>query len=181
MDWKTILTYLYRVDWLATYGAVVGTIALILNFKKHSRKIKVKSCVCIDAQSNIDFLENPKEPLGRSGKILGPIYKVTVINPSHNTIHILEAGVESKIKWYKKIAFKAYDSSNQFLSSELRNIEFPPGTQKDFFVYLDFANPLIIPNIKNCYVIDQLNKKRYGSHTNNIPLKVPTIHTDWIT
>jgi hypothetical protein len=79
-NWKFITSYIFNIDWLALYGAIVGTIALYLNFRKFSRKIKVQSKIHENAQSNVDFLENPKEPLGQSNNCLGPIYTVTVIN-----------------------------------------------------------------------------------------------------
>ncbi len=94
-------------------------------------------------------------------------------------VNISEAGVEC-FQGNQKKRLKACHYNGQYLSPDLRNIELPPGTQREFFVYIDFSNPLKIPNVTNCYVIDQINKKRTGKHINNINLTPPIIHADWI-
>lgn len=95
MDWL-------NENYLALYGAVVGTIALCLNFgrfwmlyQKSVRKLKVSAKVGDDAQRHINEAQKTDE---FSGNLCGPVYKVTVVNPSHTPIHIQDVACSSMLK-----------------------------------------------------------------------------------
>src|SRR5690606_6843732 len=103
------------MDWiqenlLAIYAAIVGTIALFLNFgrfwmmrQKSLRKLKVESKIDGQAQERLDELGKPNDLFNSRGSLVGPIYKVTVINVSHVSMHVDDVGLlvkegKSKVK-----------------------------------------------------------------------------------
>ena len=105
---------------LALYAAVVGTIALFLNFgrfwimyQKGNRKLKVESSIDKSAQKNLDELMEKKNSYRSQGALHGPIYQVTVINSSHVDMHIHDVGLIIKTKDGKD-RIKVYVSTGSY-------------------------------------------------------------------
>ena len=180
------------MDWvqenlLSIYAAVVGTIALFLNFgrfwmmrQKSIRKLKVQSKIDSQAQSRLDELGKPKDKFSGRGNLVGPIYKVTVINVSHSSMHVDDVGLIIR-DGKKKIKIKAYvrSGSQGFLShiEEAGGEDIAAGAKKSFSIWLG-SSP-VIPKVVGCYVISQMGKEYKGKHQENgQSLSVPEIPED---
>jgi len=175
------------MDWinnnlLALYGAIVGTIALILNFgrflimyQKSKRKLKVESSIHENAQKTLDALANPPNGwTGGTGSLCGPIYVVNVINTSHVQMHINDAGIIIKDRSGRS-KIEALVRGSHFLSNleESGGENIAPGSRKSFMVWLK-KDSIDIPEIVGCYVADQLGNEYKGKHhQENIVLSVP--------
>lgn len=157
---------------LSLYAAIVGTIALLLNFgrlwimyQKSNRKLKVESSIDKSAQNRLDDLAKPKDIYSGSGNLVGPIYKVTVINSSHVSMHIHDVGLTVMTSKGKKILQALVrNGSHGFLShlDEVGGEDLPAGSRKSYSIWLN-SEP-VLPNIINCYVIDQMGKKYKGKY-----------------
>ncbi|MFB2649100.1 hypothetical protein [Shewanella mangrovisoli] len=180
------------MDWvqenlLSIYAAIVGTIALFLNFgrfwmmwQKSIRKLKVESKIAKDAQNLLDELAKPKDIYSNRGSLVGPIYKVTVINVSHSSMHIDDVGLIIR-DGKKKTKIQAYvrSGSHGFLShlEEAGGENIAAGAKKTFSIWLR-SNP-VIPEILGCYVTSQMGKEYRGKHSQNGQvLMVPEIPED---
>ncbi|WP_370209696.1 hypothetical protein [Alloalcanivorax venustensis] len=168
------------MDWvqenlLAIYAAVVGTIALFLNFgrfwmmrQKSIRKLKVASKIDSQAQERLDDLRKPKDIFDGPGSLVGPIYKVTVINVSHVSMHVDDVGLlvqEGK----SKVRLPAYvrHGSHGFLSyiEDAGGEDIAPGAKKTFSIWLGIEP--VIPRIIGCYAVSQMGKVFKGKHNPN--------------
>lgn len=159
---------------LGVYGAVVGTIALFLNFGnfwltyiKSIRKLSVKSSVENNAQEKINELGHPP---GHSGDhtIIGPVYKVVVTNISHIALHINDVGViVNSPSGRKKLSARVIHGQHGFLStiSECGGKEISAGSSQSFSVFLE--RPFEICNVLSCYAVNQLGKEFKGKHISN--------------
>ena len=169
---------------LSIYAAIVGTIALFLNFgrfwmmrQKSIRKLKVESIIDQRAQEQLDELAKPEDIFSGRGNLVGPIYKVTVINVSHSSMHIDDVGIlirdgrgKSKIQAYVR------SGSHGFLShvEDAGGEDIPAGAKKSFSVWL--GSKPTIPELIGCYVISQMGKEYRGKHySNGQTLAVPNI------
>lgn len=180
MDWM-------QENLLAIYAAIVGTIALFLNFgrfwmmrQKSIRKLKVESKIDSKAQDLLDELGKPKDIFSNRGMLVGPIYKITVINVSYISIHVDDVGLYIK-EGGKLIKLPAYvrNGSHGFLSTIERagGEDIAPGAKKSFSIWLD-SEP-VIPEIAGCYAISQIGKEYKGKHNKNRQaLIVPEIPKD---
>lgn len=158
---------------LSLYGAVIGTLALFLNFgrlfltyQKSSRKLKVSSSIAKEAQKKIDEFSKARE--NNDGNILcGPIYVVNVLNKSHFSIHICDVGLEVKTSRQKTRKGARIMEKNGFLVhlSDTCGDTIPAGTKKSYYIWLE--KNLEIPNIVGCYVEDQLGTVFKGKHFSN--------------
>lgn len=180
------------MDWvqenlLSIYAAIVGTIALFLNFgrfwmmrQKSIRKLKVESKIDSQAQSRLDELGKPKDMFSGRENLVGPIYKITVINVSHSSMHVDDVGLlilDGKKK--RKIQAYVRSSSQGFLShiEEAGGEDIAAGAKKSFSIWLG-SNP-VISEIIGCYVISQMGKEYKGKHhQNGQVLTVPEIPED---
>ncbi|WP_040307479.1 hypothetical protein [Agarivorans albus] len=180
------------IQWLqansiAVYGAVVGTIALFLNlgrfwimYQKSARKLKVDYSVCESAQHQINVSVNPSDIFGArrerdENSLVGPVYKVTVRNISHVSMHIHDVGL--LIKTSNGIQnYQALVRGHSFLQrlDEIGGDDIPAGSSKSYNVWL--KGDLHLPEISGCYVIDQLGKQYKGSNPKKeIELTIPEI------
>ena len=172
---------------LAVYAAIVGTVALLLNFgrfwlmrQKSIRKLNVESKIDGQAQVRLDEPGKPNDIFNSRGSLLGPIYKVTVINVSHASMHIDDAGLFVK-EGKSKVKLKAYvrSGSHGFLShiEEAGGEDIAPGARKTFSVWL--GSEPVIPEIVGCYAVSQIGKQFMGKHhSNGQVLTVPEISRD---
>ena len=170
---------------LALYAAIVGTIALFLNFgrfwlmlQKYNRKLKVNSTVINDARERLEELEKPSNGYC-STSLCGPLFTIDVINTSHVTMHIHDAGIVIKTNVGKE-KIKVYIQAKHGLEHIERNggIDMPAGSSKKFSIYLSVSNEMI-PNIIGCYVIDQMGKEYSGKHDDKgFTLKQPCIYQE---
>lgn len=172
---------------LALYGAIVGTIALFLNFgrfwimyQKSKRKLKVEARIDGRAQEQLDSLEKPSNGFSSGGSLCGPIYKVDVINTSHLKMHIHDVGLYIKAEKGKE-KLKVYVRGGHFLRhlDDGGGINIAAGSRDSFSVYLQSEFPKI-PKIVGCYVVDQLGKEYRGKFKDNgqslrepVPYKEP--------
>lgn len=156
-------------NWLAFYGAIVGTIALVLNFgrfwlmlQRGKRRLKVESTVSELAQQQLDKLSKPEEPFS-SGSLLGPIFDVTVINCSHVSMHVHDVGVEVIDSEGKRIIQALVRSGSHGCLSSLPKTggaDLPAGSRQSYPIWLKRSYSL--PKVVGCYVIDQTGKKYKG-------------------
>lgn len=156
-------------NWLAFYGAIVGTIALVLNFgrfwlmlQRGNRKLKVESTISEHAQQQLDQLSKPQEPFS-SGSLLGPIFDVIVINCSHVAMHVHDVGLEVIDSEGKRtIQALVRSGSHGFLSSLAKagGDDLPAGSRRSYPIWLNRSYSL--PKVVGCYVIDQTDKKYKG-------------------
>jgi len=169
---------------LALYGAIVGTVALFLNFgrfwfmyQKNKRKLKVVSRIDKGAQDRLASLEKPDGGLSSRGALCGPIYKVDVINTSHLQMHIHDAGIifeTSSGKEKIKVLVRGERFLNDLDESGGKNI--PAGSRESFSVWLK-SDGITIPKVVGCYVEDQLGKEYKGKHEAcGIVLRQPTVY-----
>lgn len=158
---------------LALYAAVVGTIALFLNFgrfwimyQKSKRKLNVEAVIDERAQKQLDSLEEPNDGFGSRDSLCGPIYKVDVINTSHLQMHLQDAGLYIKTENGKE-KLKVYVRGSHFLQhlNDGGGIDISPGSRESFSVYLKSDEPSI-PKVIGCYVVDQLGKEYKGKFNN---------------
>lgn len=173
---------------IAIYGAVVGTIALFLNvgrfwimYQKTVRKLKVESTHSSSAQHQINAsIESPFDVSGNKSKgkpdpktLIGPLYKITVRNVSHNSMHIHDVGLLIKTE-NGKGKHNALVRGRSYLQKleDTGGDDLPAGSNKTYDVWI--SGDLKLPDILGCYVVDQLNKKYQGKHiTNGMVLTVP--------
>ena len=172
---------------LSLYGAVVGTVALILNFgrfwmmrNKGKRKLKVRSEIDKSAQAHLDEFAKPKDVFSNRGNLVGPIYKVKVINISHTQMHIDDAGLIIRTG-RKKEKIQAYirSGSHGFLShiEDAGGVDIAPGSRESFSIWLG-SEPQI-PKVIGCYVVDQMGKEFTGRHySNGQVLSVPELQLE---
>lgn len=180
------------MDWiqenlLAIYAAVVGTIALFLNFgrfwmmrQKSIRTLKVESKIDGQAQERLDELGKPKDIFNSRGSLVGPIYKVTVINVSHVSMHVDDVGLVIK-EGKNKVRLPVYvrSGSHGFLShiEAAGGEDIAPGAKKSFSIWL--GSEPVIPEIVGCYAVSQMGKEFKGKHNpNGQVLTVPEIPKD---
>lgn len=159
----------FQENWLAFYGAIVGTVALVLNFgrfwlmlQRGKRSLKVESTVSELAQQKLDQLAKPEEPFS-SGSLLGPIFDVTVINCSHLSMHIYDVGVEVIDPEGKKaIQSLVRSGTHGFLSALTKTggDDLPAGSRRSYPIWL--GRNYALPKVVGCYVIDQTGKKYKG-------------------
>jgi len=158
---------------LALYGAIVGTTALLLSFGRFwlmyqniARKLKVASTIDSKAQKRLDELAKPPDIFSGPRPICGPIYRVTVTNPSHVAMHINDVGL-MVMNGKKKSKLKAYihSGSHNFLYhlDDAGGDDLPAGAKKSYSVWLS-GDPKI-PDIVCCYAEDQLGRIFKGRHT----------------
>ena len=175
------------MDWLqqnllAVYGAVVGTIALILNFgrfwlvlQRGKRKLRVEANISDRAQAQLDELAKPQLPFTQ-GTLIGPIFDVAVINCSHVHIHVQSAGIIVRTKNGKeKIESLIRNGSQGWLSklSKAGGHDLPAGARHTFHVWFS-REESTIPEVVGCYVTDQLGKEYHGKiSSNEITLTFP--------
>ena len=168
------------MDWiqdnlLAIYAAIVGTVALFLNFgrfwlmrQKSIRKLKVESKIDGQAQERLDELGKPNDIFNSRGSLVGPIYKVIVINVSHVSMHVDDVGLFVK-EGKSKVKLKAYVRSGNhgFLShiEEAGGEDIAPGARKTFSVWL--GSEPVIPEIVGCYAVSQMGEEFMGKHHSN--------------
>ena len=162
-----------RDNLLSLYGAIVGTIALFLNFggfwiayKKSLRKLTVESSIDEYAQGKLDELAKPKDAYGCGSTLCGPIYKITVINACHVQMHVFDVGVTAKsAQGEQKLQALVRSGSNGFLSrlNDIGGEDIPAGARKTFDVWL--SSKPEIPHVVGCYVVDQMGKEYKGKHT----------------
>jgi len=169
-------------NYLALYGAVVGTIALCLNFgrfwmlyQKSVRKLKVSAKVGDDAQRHINEAQKTDE---FSGNLCGPVYKVTVVNPSHTPIHIQDVGlfidVEGKIE-----RLKCYVRSNthNFLEhmDNTSGEDLAAGSRRTYSVWLSKEQAKCkLPKVVGSYVVDQMGKEYKGKFEATANIAIPS-------
>ncbi|WP_280566863.1 hypothetical protein [Chromohalobacter sp. 296-RDG] len=156
-------------NWLAIYGAIVGTIALALNFgrfwlmlQRGRRTLKVESTVSEQAQRHLDQLAKPEDPFAR-GSLLGPIFDVTVINCSHVSMHIHDVGVEvDEAEGKRAVQALVRSGSHGFLSPLAKSggDDLPAGSRRSYPIWLKRSYTL--PKVIGCYVIDQTGKRYKG-------------------
>ncbi|MCR9473020.1 hypothetical protein NB502_14260 [Vibrio diabolicus] len=177
----------FQENAIAIYGAVVGTIALFLNlgrfwimYQKSVRKLKVEYVVSDSAQHQIDQAANPSDMFGKRSNrdpksLVGPIYKVTVRNVSHISMHIHDVGLivtgENGLEKYQALV-----RGHSFLQrlTESGGDDIAAGSSKTYNVWI--SGDLVLPDIKGCYVIDQLGKQYKGSNPkSSIELTVPEL------
>lgn len=171
---------------LALYGAIVGTVALFLNFgrfwimyQKSKRKLKVVSRIDKGAQDSLDSLEEPNNGFSSRGSLCGPIYKVDVLNTSHLRMHVYDAGIIVKTSNGKE-KIKVYIRGNRFLNhlDESGGQDVPAGSRESFSVWLK-SDGITIPEVVGCYVVDQLGKEYKGAHeADGVVLRQPTIYIE---
>ncbi|MDS1864353.1 hypothetical protein QX220_22330 [Vibrio vulnificus] len=181
-----------EIQWLqdnaiAIYGAVVGTIALFLNlgrfwimYQKSVRKLKVEYSISGSAQHQIDQAANPSDIFGERGhrdsdSLVGPIYKVTVRNVSHVSMHVHDVGLiiigENGVEKHQALV-----RGHGFLQrlTESGGDDIAAGSSKTYDVWI--RGDLVLPNVKGCYVVDQLGKEYKGSNPkNSVELTIPEL------
>ncbi|HHF0554607.1 TPA: hypothetical protein ACPHT2_004306 [Vibrio antiquarius] len=175
MDW-------FNENYLALYGAIVGTIALFLNFgrfwmlyQKSVRKLKVSAKVGVDAQRHINEAQKADK---YSGDLCGPVYKVTVVNPSHTSIHIQDVGlyidVEGKIE-----RLKCYVRSNtQNFLEHMDNTsgeDLAAGSRRSYSVWISKEQAKYkLPKVIGSYVVDQMGKEYKGKFDATTNIAIPS-------
>lgn len=152
---------------LASYGAVVGTVALILNFMRYrhavsSSKTRLKLEVIVDKlESDFEATMNPpkkKEPWEGGGRNSLVTHKVKVRNIGGVTAHIQDIWVETQNG--KSSATMPYGGSNQNIYgavSERGNVEIAPRSSHSFSVFSDREGGYL--KIKRAYAIDETGRQ----------------------
>ncbi len=155
------------IYFLAIYGAIVGTIALILNFLRYrqavhtnSVKLKVNYKKVKNFKENIISMQKGYDPLTGTGGSLAKIYEVEIQNLGSVVAYIEEVGIvcdngEKHIALVRDPSF----SSSHVLTTIL-NIkvdELKPKSAQTFYLYLNKSEELF--EAKYAYVVDQTGKE----------------------
>ncbi len=166
-NWVTII---------AIWGALTGSLSLWITYHSNKRNLKVESILLEGAQEKLNSLEEPKDIYTKDKKTIGPIYEVTVSNIGHKDVYLKEVGLIYKNQNKRQTLLATTPSHNCIVTSDLSKIVLPAGAQKSFDVDLNIQNPLEIPKILECYVIDQNNQKKTGKHLQKNQLIAPNMN-----
>lgn len=152
---------------LASYGAAVGTIALVLNFMRYrhavsSAKTRLKLEVLVD-KSEGEFKEamNPpedKKPWEGGDRKSLITHKVKVRNIGGVTAHIQDIWVQTQNG--KKAATMPYGGNQHNIYgavSERGNVEIAPRSSQSFSVFSDKDDGYL--KIKRAYAIDETGRQ----------------------
>lgn len=157
--------------YLAIYGAVVGSIALVLNYSRHKHAVdakKVKLNINYNKHKNLDA--NLKElsvpggydpTTGDGGKTRAEVYEVEVCNIGDVAAFIREVGiVTTGGEKHEALISEIFGSSGMRFLSETSSVnieELKPKSSKKFNIYLNKGEELF--SVSNAYVIDQTSKE----------------------
>ena len=156
---------------LAAYGAVVGTVALLLNLarfvydrRKDGLRLRVKSRAEGDVVSNSQRLAAPRDDPFSSPRLL-PGYVVTVYNDGHLPAALEDVGIVSA-DGTDSGALSHRPRANDLMllpvgSAGLEPI--PPKSSMSFTVYLTREKPTLL-DVRACYAVDRTGKRWRGKH-----------------
>jgi len=142
------ITYLIdwiAINWLALYGAVVGSVALIISIlrysytvKKDKIKIKVSAITHPNKLSNIKMLEETEdnEPWDRPSSV--KVYAVTVRNVGTVDAYIEDAGIICTLGEKHPALLSEFNNGGAFLREVSMGKDDPiaPKSSRRFDVYL---------------------------------------------
>ena len=169
---------------LALYGAIAGTIALLLNIarflitkQQNKRELSVSSYIIKNAQHNLNELVNIDEYKLMMGELSGPLYQIEVINSCNHTMYIHDVGILIKHNRHKE-RISAQIRDEPFLVSlpESGGDKISAGSSKKYSVWRTTkkSRPMYIPKVIGCFVCDQTKKEFFGKHdANGIKLVLP--------
>ena len=151
-------------NWLALYGAIVGTFALFINFSKFIHGItKDKVKIYLSFEKHPEFEENIKrlrdsqsnEAWNRLNVV--EVYFVTVRNVGIVPLHVDSIGVQSS-KNKKHEALLSTGSNGTLIRTSNTNLDpIPPKSSKTFSVYLGAKDETFYA--KKAYLLDGTGKK----------------------
>lgn len=159
---------------LAIYGALVGTIALFVNFSRlwlminQSKRIfKVSSVQHDHAQEELNKKDGYDPHDGIT--LIGPLYVVSVVNTGKVDVHIDDAGVWVKTSFFKKERLQASirTADYQYFDTipNVGGVSIPPGSKKSFDVYIKRYQE--VKMVVRAYAIDQEGRESIGKHKKN--------------
>ena len=153
-------------NWLALYGAVVGSIALLINFSRllyTIKKDKIKLTLSVaphpEKEKNIERLvaTEENEPWDDRPNLV-EIYKLTVRNIGNVDAHLEDAGIVCEKGKIHQVLVST--SSNHCVLSNIPNsglVQIQPKASKKLSVYLNRAENIF--QVKKAFVVDSTGKK----------------------
>ena len=132
-------------NWLALYGAIVGTIALVINFSRFIHTIgKEKVKLRVTAQPHQNKTENLEELASPDSRMLGggqqqflPIYQIKISNVGNVDAHIESAYVLTDDGNKKHVLVKySHDQLRYGSIDQVGTILVKPKTSTQMSVYL---------------------------------------------
>jgi hypothetical protein len=153
---------------LAAYGAVVGSVALLLNLvrfiydhRKDNVRLRVSSKPAPDFASNAERMQNVKADEQDVPQSL-PGYIVTVFNQGLVAAPLAEVGIrDTHSKDVLALARRRVSNTHFLFPVGEAGLEpLGPKSSQSFTVYLRRGQPA--PTAKSCYVVDQTGKRWKG-------------------
>jgi len=139
-------------NWLALYGAIVGTIALFINLfrffhtlKKDDVKLKVSVSPHENQKQNIERIAQNIDKPDYERTNLAEVYVIKVRNVGNVNAFvedvnlICKAGVERKALVSKKMG-------NSCILGEIKEIDIPPKSSSNFNIYLRDGEEPFVPS-----------------------------------
>lgn len=155
-------------DLLLYYSAIVGTIALILNYKKYKftiEKENIKLDIFCEKQKeyddNIKFIKADNSDIEIYNKRSHyKLYKITVKNIGSIEAHIKQVGIIThQNKEIEALISSLQNSSLLYPSSKTEIQPIKAKSSKSFDIYLNTDIDKDIFSVKECFVIDKLEKR----------------------
>lgn len=154
---------------LAVYGAIVGTLALVLNLsgllhdvRKGAVRLRVQCRPHQDLKSSLTAHAATKTDDAADRRTFFEAYVVTVFNDGAVPAHLADAGVVCADHHVEQALVSQPLGSHLILRSvaDARLEPIAPKSSETFTVYLRAGNDVFTP--KRALVIDQTGKKWYG-------------------
>lgn len=154
--------YSFVTNYLAIYGAAVGSLALLLNFLRYRHAVidrKAKVVVeLVEKMSANGFEERIKER-ANSAPYFAPqatiTHEIKVRNLGNVSVHIQDAWVET-VEGIREDAFHRRKDSGFQRASRIGNLEIVPRSSQSFSLFSD-TDVYLKP--KKAYVLDETGKK----------------------
>ncbi len=152
------------IDFLALYGATVGTIALALNFLRYkhtinSNKVQLKISYkkVKDYQKNIESMQNGYNPETGTGGNIAEVFNVTVLNLGDVDAYLKEVGIVSSNE-AKHIALVSSKSiHNLLVDISVKEEILKPKSSRTFSIYQKKDEKSF--EVKYAFVLDEMDKK----------------------
>lgn len=156
-----------EIDWLATYAAIVGTLALLLNFlrfKHQSTKDKVKLNFSVndhkDKEETIESMAIPAESLAPGTEMqIGSVYEVTIRNTGSVNAFIQDAGVIDE-KGIKHSALTHYLLAGGYVLGKIADVDegpLVPKSSRSYDVHLRRGENVF--QARRVFVVDGTGKE----------------------
>lgn len=154
-------------DLLLYYSAIVGTIALFLNYKKYKftiEKENIKLDIFCEKQKeyddNIKLIKADNLDIHVSEKInLLKLYKITVKNIGSFEAHIKQVGIITHQNKDIEALIVVQNSLVAYPSSETEIQPIKAKSSKSFDIYFNIERDKDVFSIKEYYVIDKLGNR----------------------